>query len=66
MPQIIEVMENGTVSFTDDYREARFELYMEQLFWNETADALRPLIIWPDHLKEGDFVLPDWFEAAAV
>ncbi len=64
MPQIIEVMEDGTVRFTDYYREARFELYMEQLFWNETAHALRPLIVWPDHLKEGDFVLPDWFEAA--
>ena len=37
MPQIIEVMENGTIQFTDDYREARFELYMEQSRWNETA-----------------------------
>ena len=31
MPQIIEVMENETIRFTDDYREARFVLYMEQL-----------------------------------
>jgi branched-chain amino acid transport system substrate-binding protein len=65
MPQIIEVMENGTIQFTNDYREARFELYMEQLRWNETAQALRPVIVWPDHLKQGNFVLPDWFEAAA-
>jgi branched-chain amino acid transport system substrate-binding protein len=63
MPQIIEVMENGVIQFTDQYREARFELYMEQLYWNETVNALRPVIIWPDHLKQGDFVLPDWFEA---
>lgn len=65
MPHIIEVMENGVIRFTDDYREARFELYMEQLFWNETAQALRPVIVWPDHLKQGNFVLPDWFEATA-
>jgi len=64
MPQIIEVMDNGTIRFTTGYREARFELYMEQLRWNETLNALRPVIVWPDHLKEGDFVLPDWFEAA--
>jgi branched-chain amino acid transport system substrate-binding protein len=64
MPQVIEVMENETIRFTDDYREARFDLYMEQLRWNETAQNLRPIIVWPDHLKEGDFVLPDWFEAA--
>ena len=64
MPQVIELMENGTIQFTDDYREARFELYMEQLRWNETAQNLRPIIVWPDHLKEGEFVLPDWFEAA--
>ncbi|MDD1707652.1 MAG: ABC transporter substrate-binding protein [Methanoregulaceae archaeon] len=63
MPQIIEVMENGVIQFTDQYREARFELYMEQLYWNETVNALRPVIVWPDHLKQGDFVLPDWFEA---
>ena len=63
MPQIIEVMQNGVITFTDDYREARFELYMEQLYWNETVNGLRPVIVWPDHLKQGDFVLPDWFEA---
>jgi branched-chain amino acid transport system substrate-binding protein len=63
MPQIIEVMENGVIQFTDQYREARFELYMEQLYWNETVNALRPVIVWPDHLKQGDFILPDWFEA---
>jgi branched-chain amino acid transport system substrate-binding protein len=63
MPQIIEVMENGVIQFTEQYREARFELYMEQLYWNETENELRPVIVWPDHLKQGDFILPDWFVA---
>jgi len=51
------------IQFTPEFREAKFDLYMEQLRWNETARNLRPVIVWPDHLKEGDFILPDWFEA---
>lgn len=65
MPQIIEAMEGGVIRFTPDYREAKFDLYMEQLRWNESAQNLRPVIIWPDYLKEGDFVLPAWFKAEA-
>ncbi len=63
MPEIIEEMEGGVIRFTPEFREAKFDLYMEQLRWNETARNLRPVIVWPDHLKEGDFILPDWFEA---
>jgi len=63
MPEIIEEMEGGVIQFTPEFREAKFDLYMEQLRWNETARNLRPVIVWPDHLKEGDFILPDWFEA---
>jgi branched-chain amino acid transport system substrate-binding protein len=63
MPEIIEAMENSTIRFTNDYRESSFILYMEQLRWNESVNALRPVIVWPDNLKEGDFILPDWFEA---
>ncbi len=63
MPEIIEEMEGGVIQFTPEFREAKFDLYMEQLRWNETARNLRPVIVWPDHLNEGDFILPDWFEA---
>jgi branched-chain amino acid transport system substrate-binding protein len=62
MPQMVEAMKEQTISFTPDYRESKFELYMEQLFWNETAKETRPEIVWPANLKETDFVLPDWFE----
>ncbi|RJS69871.1 ABC transporter substrate-binding protein, partial [Methanophagales archaeon] len=62
MPQIIEVMQNGVIAFSPDYRESKFELYMEQLIWNETAGETRPKIVWPDSIKETDFVLPDWYE----
>ncbi len=61
MPQFVEAMQNGVIRFTPDYREAKFELFMEQLVWDEAAGGLRPRIVWPDHMKEGDFVLPDWY-----
>jgi len=64
MPEMVEAMEGGVVRFTDEYREARFALYMVQLRWNETANAVRPVIVWPDHLAQDEFVLPDWFEAS--
>jgi branched-chain amino acid transport system substrate-binding protein len=62
MPQMVEAMKAQTISFTPDYRESKFELYMEQLIWNETAKETRPVIVWPANLKESDFVLPGWFE----
>lgn len=61
MPEIIEVMKDQTISFSPDFHESQFKLYMEQLLWNNEENALRPVIVWPDDLKETDFVLPDWF-----
>jgi branched-chain amino acid transport system substrate-binding protein len=63
-PQIIEAMEGGTISFTPDFRESQFSLYMVELFWNDQAGETRPKIVWPDNLKETDFVLPDWYTPA--
>jgi branched-chain amino acid transport system substrate-binding protein len=62
MPQMVEAMKNETISFTPDFRESKFDLYMEQLIWNETAKETRPAIVWPSKLKETGFVLPDWFK----
>ncbi len=62
MPQMVEAMKGQTISFSPDYRESKFELYMEQLIWDESAKETRPVIVWPANLKETDFVLPDWFE----
>ncbi len=61
MPQLVEAMKDGVIRFTPDFREAKFELFMEQLVWDEKAGELRPRIVWPDHMKEADFVLPDWY-----
>jgi branched-chain amino acid transport system substrate-binding protein len=62
MPEIIEAMEGGAITFSPDFRESKFKLYMEQLRWNETEQAVRPVIVWPDSLQQEPFVLPEWFE----
>jgi branched-chain amino acid transport system substrate-binding protein len=62
MPEIIEAMQGGTIRFTPDFREAKFNLYMEQLRWDQTEQAVRPVIVWPASLQQQPFVLPDWFE----
>lgn len=62
MPQMVEAMVDQTISFSPDFRESKFELTMEQLFWDDAIGETRPKIVWPASLKEADFVLPDWYE----
>lgn len=62
MPQIIEYMQGGAITFTPDFRESKFDLYMEQLMWNQTEQVVRPVIVWPENIQQQPFVLPDWFE----
>ena len=66
MPQIVEAMENGVITFSPDYRESTFELYMQQLIWDESVGETRPKIVWPESVKETDFVLPDWYESGSA
>ena len=66
MPPMIEEMKDGVITFSPDYRESKFVLYQEQLIWNETAGETRPKIIWPDSIKETDFVLPEWYEPGSA
>jgi branched-chain amino acid transport system substrate-binding protein len=65
MPQIIEAMKNQTISFSPDFRESSFDLWMEQLAINATAGETRPAIVWPDNLKTTDFTLPSWYVAGS-
>jgi branched-chain amino acid transport system substrate-binding protein len=65
MPQIIEVMKDKTISFSPDFRESTFDLWMEQLSYNATISESRPAIVWPDSLKTTDFVLPSWYKAGS-
>jgi len=66
MPQIVEAMQNGVITFSPDYRESKFELYMQQLIWDESVGETRPKIVWPDSVQETDFVLPDWYEPGST
>jgi branched-chain amino acid transport system substrate-binding protein len=65
MPEIVEAIKDATITFSKDYREVQFQLFMEQLIWDPTAGEVRPKIVWPDNLKEQDFVLPDWYQAGS-
>ena len=65
MPQIVEAMKNQTISFSPDFRESSFDLWMEQLSYNTTIGEARPSIVWPDNLKTTDFVLPSWYVAGS-
>jgi branched-chain amino acid transport system substrate-binding protein len=62
MPQIIEYMQGGAITFTPDFRESKFDLYMEQLMWNQTEQVVRPVIVWPENIQQQPFSLPNWFE----
>jgi len=66
MPQVVEPMTNQVISFSPDYRESGFDLWMEQLAYNQTLGETRPFIVWPDNLKTTDFVLPSWYAAGSA
>jgi branched-chain amino acid transport system substrate-binding protein len=66
MPQVVAPMKGQTISFSPDFREANFDLWMEQLSYNATIGETRPSIIWPDNLRAADFVLPSWYVAGSA
>ena len=66
MPHVIEAMKGGTISFTPDFRESQFDLWMEQLVYNPTIGECRPFIVWPDNLKVTNFVLPSWYKPGSA
>ncbi|MDD1694794.1 MAG: ABC transporter substrate-binding protein [Methanoregula sp.] len=61
MPQIIEAMKDKAISFSSDYRESGFDLWMEQLSPDAKSGETRPAIVWPDNLKTTEFILPSWY-----
>jgi branched-chain amino acid transport system substrate-binding protein len=66
MPEVVEPMKDQTISFSPDYRESGFDLWMEQLAFNQTLGETRPVIVWPDNLKTTDFVLPSWYTSGSA
>ncbi len=66
MPQLIEAMKDGKISFSKDFRESQFDLWMEQLSYNATVGECRPAIAWPDNLKVTGFNLPAWYKPGSA
>jgi len=66
MDEMVEAMQEGTIAFSDDARESKFQLYMQQLIWDDAVGETRPVIVWPDNLKEADFILPEWYEPSGM
>jgi branched-chain amino acid transport system substrate-binding protein len=66
MPQINVPMKDQTISFSPDYRESTFDLWMEQLAFNQTLGETRPSIVWPSNLKTTEFTLPSWYTAGSA
>jgi branched-chain amino acid transport system substrate-binding protein len=66
MPQDLFAMKDGVIAFSPDYRESKFEPYLQQLIWDQSVGETRPKIIWPTSVKETDFVLPDWYEPGSA
>ncbi len=59
--EMLILMEGGNIAF-DEYNEISPKIFIEQMFWDEETEELKPVIVLPDSLKEQDFVLPDNYE----
>jgi len=71
MDQMLIITESGKIEFgtdADNYHEIAAFTFVEQLFYDETLDECRPMVIWPesapivDDIKQTDFVLPENYE----
>jgi len=66
VPEMVESMEGGAISFANPFRESQFKLFMEQLHWDTGQQQLRPKVVWPAELKEAEFQIPDWYRPGSA
>jgi branched-chain amino acid transport system substrate-binding protein len=59
--EMLILLEGGNITF-DEYNEISPIIFIEQMFWDEETEELKPVIVLPDSLKKQDFVLPDNYE----
>jgi branched-chain amino acid transport system substrate-binding protein len=71
MDQMLIITESGKIEFgtdEDNYHEIAAFTFVEQLFYDDTLEECRPLVIWPETapivgtIKQTEFVLPDNYE----
>ncbi|MGQ0548491.1 MAG: ABC transporter substrate-binding protein [Armatimonadota bacterium] len=58
MDQIVLPIRGGKIRFDARYREVPFLLFTSQMFWDEKARELRPVIVWPTDLADARFRRP--------
>ncbi len=61
MPQMMEIMKGGTIQFSPDFHESKFDLYVVQLSMDQASGEPRPEIVWPKNLEARAFVIPEWY-----
>ena len=57
MDQILLPVKGGKRTF-DEFHEVEFNLFVTQMFWDESVGELRPKVIWPPDLAEAEYVHP--------
>jgi branched-chain amino acid transport system substrate-binding protein len=62
MDHMMEVMKEGKITFSPDYRESSFDLYVEQMKMDSSLGEIRPHIVWPESIRETGFTIPDWYQ----
>ena len=64
--QILEAMKGGKITFNPDNHESEFELFVSQLSADNSSGEQRPHIVWPESLKQAEFILPDWYKPGSA
>lgn len=54
-------MEGGRIKF-DENHEISPKIFITQMHWDEENEELVPYIVWPESIKQRDFVLPEDYE----
>ncbi|NLV27794.1 MAG: ABC transporter substrate-binding protein [Methanomicrobiales archaeon] len=63
---MMEVMKDGKITFSPDYHESSFDLYVEQMKIDPAVGEIRPSIVWPESIKEKGFEIPDWYQPGST
>jgi branched-chain amino acid transport system substrate-binding protein len=61
MPQMLIPMKGGIIKF-DENHEIDPETFIEQMYFDKATNSIKPAIVYPEYLKQADFVLPPDYE----
>lgn len=58
MDQMVLPVKGGKIKFDPKYREVPFYQFAQQMFWDDKAKELRPVIVWPPDLADAKYRNP--------